>query len=281
MRYRICRRTRVAETSRVREWTVAWRYRLCRRLCWLGYNSASDFARRCDVATFRRQLPRVGGGSAYVTSVWWAAKRALKALLDGVSTSSRARVHIYKSGDSGTEKLLDHFARHQLPSCIAGGTCKCRRCKSLPHRANGSAREKERGETFRGEMNASQRRQYVRHHFVYLVGLCAFYPMHFARMTAHPFLVSAVKLDSRMSRRTRIMVWRTVMALSYCSLRFGYGNGWNQTRRKLRLYDRLCGRKVRRKSTTCNGKLSWRAIGSRVVSKMLSVQSCISNIVKK
>ena len=31
-------------------------------------------------------------------------------------TSSRARVHIYKSGNSGAEKLLDHFARHQLPS---------------------------------------------------------------------------------------------------------------------------------------------------------------------
>ena len=148
----------------------------------------------------------------HVTSVWWAAKRALKALLDGVSTSSRARVHIYKSGNSGTEKLLDHFARHQLPSCIAGGTCKCRRCKSLPTAQMFRTREGTWRDIPWGEMNASQRRQYVRHHFVYLVGLCAFYPMHFARMTAHPFLVSAVKLDSRMSRRTRIMVWRTVMS---------------------------------------------------------------------
>ena len=148
----------------------------------------------------------------HVTSVWWAAKRALKALLDGVSTSSRARVHIYKSGDSGTEKLLDHFARHQLPSCIAGGTCKCRRCKSLPTAQMVRTREGTWRDIPWREMNASQRRQYVRHHFVYLVGLCAFYPMHFARMTAHPFLVSAVKLDSRMSRRTRIMVWRTVMS---------------------------------------------------------------------
>ena len=148
----------------------------------------------------------------HVTSVWWAAKRALKALLDGVSTSSRARVHIYKSGNSGTEKLLDHFARHQLPSCIAGGTCKCRRCKSLPTAHMFVAREGTWRDIPWGEMNASQRRQYVRHHFVYLIGLCAFYPMHFARMTAHPFLVSAVKLDSRMSRRTRIMVWRTVMS---------------------------------------------------------------------
>ena len=148
----------------------------------------------------------------HVTSVWWAAKRALKALLDGVSTSSRARVHIYKSGYSGTEKLLDHFARHQLPSCIAGGTCKCRRCKSLPTAQMFRTREGTWRDIPWGEMSSSQRRQYVRHHFVYLIGLCAFYPMHFARMTAHPFLVSAVKLDSRMSRRTRIMVWRTVIS---------------------------------------------------------------------
>ena len=53
-------------------------------------------------------------------NVWWLVKRALYALLEATSPSTRGRVRVYKNGEDGADKLLVRFAPHALPPIFPG-----------------------------------------------------------------------------------------------------------------------------------------------------------------
>ena len=159
----------------------------------------------------------------HVVNVWWLVKRALTALLEATSASTRQRVRIYRNDENGAEKLFIRFAPHSLPACFPQGKCACRTCKKMvrdgnvTRHADGNRREGEfqhgglMGRYHRWErMSGAQRRQYLRHLLFYYLGLVMFWPMHIFRLNVHPLLVAMVKVNKaarafagRLRRATR------------------------------------------------------------------------------
>jgi hypothetical protein len=144
----------------------------------------------------------------HVVNVWWLVKRALTALLEATSASTRQRVRIYRNDENGAEKLLIRFAPHSLPACFPQGKCTCRTCKKMVRdgnvtgHADGNRREGEfqhgglMGRYHRWErMSGAQKRQYLRHLLFYYLGLVMFWPMHIFRLNVHPLLVAMVKVN--------------------------------------------------------------------------------------
>ena len=144
----------------------------------------------------------------HVVNVWWLVKRALTALLEATSASTRQRVRIYRNDENGAEKLFIRFAPHSLPACFPQGKCACRTCKKMvrdgnvTRHADGNRREGEfqhgglMGRYHRWErMSGAQRRQYLRHLLFYYLGLVMFWPMHIFRLNVHPLLVAMVKVN--------------------------------------------------------------------------------------
>lgn len=143
----------------------------------------------------------------HVVNVWWLVKRALTALLEATSASTRQRVRIYRNDENGAEKLLIRFAPHTLPACFPQGKCACRTCKKMVRdghvtRHAGGGREGEfqhgglMGRYHRWErMSGAQKRQYLRHLLFYYLGLVMFWPMHIFRLNVHPLLVAMVKAN--------------------------------------------------------------------------------------
>ena len=144
----------------------------------------------------------------HVVNVWWLVKRALSALLEATSASTRQRVRIYRNDENGAEKLLIRFAPHSLPACFPQGKCACRTCKKMvrdgnvTRHADGNRREGEfqhgglMGRYHRWErMSGAQKRQYLRHLLFYYLGLVMFWPMHIFRLNVHPLLVAMVKVN--------------------------------------------------------------------------------------